>query len=382
MNYSKLIGTKESNNNYIEKKNEEIPMISNIRNLSVFTNTIKEPSNIRNKKMFINTENNIFKDRNNERRKNHSKKYNINNYEKLINKKKGITFFSYKEECEANIIKNFFDSMKLRSRKKEFMKNKTALSLRDKNLFIKRKINYNYTNPDGLSLLRVTDNLYRRKNLTLPKKYIGYLDDQKSDLKELYNSHENKEYKSNNKNTMYNYKFTKFPNIKIIKKNFKNLYEKVDELENSLDIIKINDNNNNSDNKDKDNDNLNEPKLTLKPFKKSSIKENIKPENYFKFEKKENYLKNKKYLNDYFEKISNNFKYKNKAINRYFKRKEMEIKNNETFTLPVNNEKEDIFYHNKEKINQTNMLMKIKELKNRVRSNVDKDIFKMFNKKL
>ena len=271
--------------------------------------------------------------------------------------------------------------MKLRSRKREFMKNKTAFSLRDKSLFTKRKINYNYTNPDGLRLLRVTDNLYRRKNLTLPKKYIGYLDNQKSDLKELYNSHENKEYKSNNKNTMYNTKFTKFPNIKIMKKNFKNLYVKVDELENSLDIIKINDDNN--DNKDKDNDNLNEPKLTVQTFKKSSIKDNIKPENYFKFEKKENYLKNKKYLNDYIEKISNNFKYKNKAINRYFKRKEMEIKNNETFTLPVNNEKEDdLFYHNKEKVNQTNILMKIKELKNRVKSNVDKDIFKMFNKKL
>ena len=278
MNYSKSIGTKESNNNYIEKKNEEIPMITNIRNLSIFTNTIKEPSNIRNKKMYINTENNIFKNRNNERRKNDSKKYNINNYENLINKKKGITFFSYKEECEANIIKSFFDSMKLRSRKREFMKNKTAFSLRDKSLFTKRKINYNYTNPDGLRLLRVTDNLYRRKNLTLPKKYIGYLDNQKSDLKELYNSHENKEYKSNNKNTMYNTKFTKFPNIKIMKKNFKNLYVKVDELENSLDIIKINDDNN--DNKDKDNDNLNEPKLTVQTFKKSSIKDNIKPENY------------------------------------------------------------------------------------------------------
>ena len=349
-----------TNNNMIKKhkRNKEIAKIINI---SVFSNTMNEPIITEDAKTYINTENEIFKTNNIQRSKKYSQKINLFNFENLINGK--ANFFSYKEQ---NIIKCFFESMKLRTKKKECMKNKTAFGIRDRNPFTKKIIDYSYTNPDGLKLLGMTDNLYRKKYKTIPKKYTYYFGDNKNNFKGIYNnSREKKKYKPK-------FKSVKFPTIKIVKNNFKSLISKVNDLNNNIEKIKIN-------------DTTNELKLDNIMSKKTSMNDNIIDDTIFNEETRENFLKNKKNLKDYFLKLSNNFKYKNNAINSFLKKKQME--SNKNYNLTINNEKEDLLLlneHYKERTakNKIELLKKIKEHKYKIKSNVDKDIFKMFNKNI
>ena len=112
-----LTDRKESYNNYF-KNFKKMPIIKKSRNHSLYNNNIVDLVNDENKRFYINTENNIFKD-NYAIRKNDLKKYNLKNYKNLINNRRHFNNPSYEEQSEANIIKTFFDSLKLRTIKKE-----------------------------------------------------------------------------------------------------------------------------------------------------------------------------------------------------------------------------------------------------------------------
>ena len=112
-----------NNNNIIEnsKLNPDIPIIKYYHNISIFSNAMKDSFNTNNnEKTFIKTENNILKINNNLTSQHFSKKYNLYNlynYEKMINK--NINHLTYAEESEDKIIKNHFESLKLRTKSKE-----------------------------------------------------------------------------------------------------------------------------------------------------------------------------------------------------------------------------------------------------------------------
>ena len=79
------------------------------------------------------------------------------------------------------------------------------------------------------------------------------------------------------------------------------------------------------------------------------------------------------------------FKYKNKIINKFFKKKEQQIAKKNNFILTEKNEEEEekiMRQNQKDSMIQVKILNQIKELKNNIKSNVDKDIFKAFNKNL
>jgi hypothetical protein len=346
-------------NNSMTKKHKRNNEIEKIANISVFSNTKNEPIITEDTKTYINTQNDIFKDNNNQKNKKFSQKINLFNFENLINGK--ISYFSYKEQ---NIIRSFFESMKSRSQKKETMNNKTVFGIRDRNPFTKKIINYNYTNSEGLKLLGMTDNLYRKKNITVPKKYRYYFNENKNHSRNLYNSRDNSKYKNNLESI-------KFPNIKIVKNNFKTLMSKVNDLNNNIEKIKID-------------DNTNELKLDDIIIKKPSENDNKIDETIFNEETRANFLKNKKHLKDYIIKLSKNFKYKNNSINRFLKKKEME--NNKNYNLATNNEKDEFFlneqYKERTAKNKMELLKKNRKHKYKIKSNIDKDIFKIFNKKI
>jgi hypothetical protein len=230
---------KDSNNNIIENNelNKEIPIISKYQNLSIFTNKMKEPFNEYNQKKFINTENNIFKG-NNLRRKRNSKKYNLNNFEDLINKNKN--HFINNEGREEKLIESLFETMKLRAKKKQFLKNKTSLSLKKAKPFIKKKINHNYTNSDEMRLIKIGINSYKEKNIAFLEKNIFNLEDNKNTLNKYKFLYEKKEDKKHNNSNEY------FPKIKIVKHNFESLKTKIDKLINNLDLIEKNNSKDNS----------------------------------------------------------------------------------------------------------------------------------------
>jgi len=97
-----------------------------------------------------------------------------------------------------------------------------------------------------------------------------------------------------------------------------------------------------------------------------------------------NFLKNQKYFNKYLDKL-NTYKYKHKTINKFFERKEEQIKNNPDSKLNLRKETERPLFRKRagyENYNQLKLFNKVKEFKNRLRSNIDKDIFKVFNQNI
>ena len=358
-----LTDRKESYNNYF-KNFKKMPIIKKSRNHSLYNNNIVDLVNDENKRFYINTENNIFKD-NYAIRKNDLKKYNLKNYKNLINNRRNFNNPSYEEQSEANIIKTFFDSLKLRTIKKELHKNKTHFFYKDKIGMTKSEISNKYSNNTYLN---------KRKDIFFPKKEKGYNSDflntiEKIDLQGFPNIIENKKINS---------KFRKkktigFPDIRIIKRNFKDLRSKVDELDYDFKKIKIN----------FTNDNKQEEKSINASTKISFSKDNKNSEIIYDEDKKENYLKNQKYLNKYIEKLSS-YKYKSNIINSYFKKKEKQNRNNDNLKIPTMYEKEEDILRNDNKtaMIQIKIIKQIKELKNKVKSNVDKDIFKVFKQNI
>ena len=308
------------------------------------------------------------------------KKYNLSNYKNIINKKIGNNISSYEEQLEANLINSFFDSLKLRKVKKELLKNKTNFYFKDKNILTMNKINdnynYNYTNPERLKMVKISNNLNKRRNLTLPKNGLNYninnLKKEKLNIKkDFFNSFENKPNNNNEKKLKKNKTDkTVFPNIKIIKNNLEDLILKVDKLDNDFKKTKSKYLFESQD-PQKINSNIKIPYIKNKEI--SDINYND--------EKNKNFLKNKKIFNKYIEKFTN-YKYKNKAVNSFFKKKTELSKNNLNYILNINKQSEEDILRKEQKnsIIQIKLLNEIKELKNKVKSNIDKDIFKMFNK--
>jgi len=363
-----------------DKNENEISKIRNIKNNSFFRKSYKDLLNEEKNRFYINTEYNIFNDKNNINRKNEKKKYNLSNYKNIINKKIGNNISSYEEQLEANLINSFFDSLKLRKVKKELLKNKTNFYFKDKNILTMNKINdnynYNYTNPERLKMVKISNNLNKRRNLTLPKNGLNYninnLKKEKLNIKkDFFNSFENKPNNNNEKKLKKNKTDkTEFPNIKIIKNNLEDLILKVDKLDNDFKKTKSNYLFESQD-LQKINSNIKMPHIKNKEI--SDINYND--------EKNKNFLKNKKIFNKYIEKFTN-YKYKNKAVNSFFKKKTELSKNNLNYILNINKESEEDILRKEQKnsIIQIKLLNEIKELKNKVKSNIDKDIFKMFNK--
>ena len=367
-------------NESYHKSNKKIPLIQSAENNSIFSNTIKEAVNEEKKKLFINTDNIIFKDKTFTKRKTVVKIYNLKNYKNIINKHNSFNSSSFEEQNENNIINSFFDSLKLRTIKKEFLKNNTNLCFKNKGIITENKIshknfnNINYFNNTDLSRTKRMEiyDLPKRKNFSIPKKELSYNSDiynnsKVKSLKDLSNSLENKKINQKIKKN----KTIVLPDIKEIKSNLKNLFFKVEELDKDLKKQKINYIDDIPDEK-KNNNNI---KMKIIRDKKNII---LKLDE----EKNQNILKNKQYLSKYIKQFDN-FKYKNKAVNSFFKEKQKQKNQNDNFLLLEDeNEEEKLRKNQKDALIHIKIMDQLKELKNKVKSNIDKDIFKVFNKKI
>ena len=315
-------------------------------------------------------------------------KYNLKNYRSIINKRRGFQVYTSEEELDTNIIDNFFNTMKIQAKKENFFKNKKLYTYRDQNFSTNSNINYYYTNPNNLKIKEKTFNFSKKKNKTFNEEIPFSQNTKNNNLITISNSVDNKKFYEKISNEKLNR--TEFPNIKIMKKNFENLVSKVDELSNNLEKIKINikvdeesgneakineankttfikvkDKNKNKDkNKDKDKDTLNNDYI----YEDTNI----------------NFLKNQKYFNKLLDKL-NTYKYKHKTINEFFERKEEQIKNNPDSKLNLRKKSEKPLFRKRtgyENYNQLKLFNKVKEFKNRLKSNIDKDIFKVFNQNI
>ena len=340
-------------NLYKQNKNDnslinlkQIPIIKKRINRSLFKRPINDDND--NKRLYINIESNIFTDKYNNNTKNNIKKYNLKNYKNIINNRRKYNSASYEEQNEVNIITCFFDSLELRKIKKDFLKNKTHLLFGINDMRAKNVIKNNKYN--------CTTNTNRRKIINIPKREFN------TTVNNYCRTFEKKPKIKNNKEMG-------LPDIKTVKSNFKNLLLKVKELNIHLEKNNINRKYEKKNKLKNDNNNI-------------LYDKNNKQGNMTNIDESINIINNKKYLNQYMEKLCN-YKYKNKKINSFFKEKENQIKKSKTdnFIMPINNENENgLEDYNKNIIIQKKIINQIKELKYKVKSNVDKDIFKIFNK--
>ena len=354
MFYTHLINEKKTNNiSFKEDINKrKMPIIKNIRSNSVFTNSLRKGKNENNNNIYINIENNIFKNNNNNRNKTELIKYNLNNYNKIINLTNSSHLSSYEEQLETNLIKSFFDSLKLRAIKKEFSENKTYFNFQKKPIITKNNINCNYGSPDELKMFSTSEDLHKKKITMMPKKEYSYnLEDFKiNKIPPLKLSSLSEDKNINGKIKKNKTSKIEYPNTKLLIK-LKYIIFTGEKLNKDFNLIKRN---------------------------------KTPDENIFAEEKNENFLKKQKYFNNYIEKMYR-FKYKNKIINKFFKKKEQQIAKKNNFILTEKNEEEEekiMRQNQKDSMIQVKILNQIKELKNNIKSNVDKDIFKAFNKNL
>ena len=377
---SKIINLKNTNYNSFanDSLKKRSPILSNIKNYLFISDSLKDPTKSNNLYVELQNKNNnrLLYDRNDMNNlKDSRRKYNLKNYRSIINKRRRFQVYTSEEELDTNVIDNFFNTMKIQAKKENFLKTKKFYTYRDKNITTNSNINYYYTNPDKLKIKENSFNFSKKKNKTFNEEMDFSQNTKDSNLNTISNSLDNKKFykKISNKNLNR----TEFPNIKIMKMNFKNLASKVDELSNNLEKIrnnikfdeeseneiKINKANKTAFIKDKDNKNLNNDYI----YEDTNI----------------NFLKNRKYFNKYLDKL-NTYKYKHKTINKFFERKEEQIKNNPDSKLNLRKESEKPLFRKRagyDNYDQFKLFNKIKELKNRLRSN-DEDIFKVFNQNL
>jgi hypothetical protein len=377
---SKIINLKNTNYNSFanDSLKKRSPILSNIKNYLFISDSLKDPTKSNNLYVELQNKNNnrLLYDRNDMNNlKDSRRKYNLKNYRSIINKRRRFQVYTSEEELDTNVIDNFFNTMKIQAKKENFLKTKKFYTYRDKNITTNSNINYYYTNPDKLKIKENSFNFSKKKNKTFNEEMDFSQNTKDSNLNTISNSVDNQKFykKISNKNLNR----TEFPNIKIMKMNFKNLASKVDELSNNLEKIrnnikfdeeseneiKINKANKTAFIKDKDNKNLNNDYI----YEDTNI----------------NFLKNRKYFNKYLDKL-NTYKYKHKTINKFFERKEEQIKNNPDSKLNLRKESEKPLFRKRagyDNYDQFKLFNKIKELKNRLRSN-DEDIFKVFNQNL
>ena len=377
---SKIINLK--NNNYNSFANDSLkkrsPILSNIKNYLFISDSLKDPTKSNNLYVELQNKNNnrLLYDRNDMNNlKDSRRKYNLKNYRSIINKRRRFQVYTSEEELDTNVIDNFFNTMKIQAKKENFLKTKKFYTYRDKNITTNSNINYYYTNPDKLKINEKTFNFSKKKNKTFNEEMDFSQNTKDSNLNTISNSLDNKKFykKISNKNLNK----TEFPNIKIMKMNFENLASKVDELSNNLEKIR---NNIKFDEESENEIKINKANKTS--FIKDKDKKNLNND-YIYEDTNINFLKNQKYFNKYLDKL-NTYKYKHKTINKFFERKEEQIKNNPDSKLNLRKESEKPLFRKRagyDNYNQLKLFNKIKELKNRLRSN-DEDIFKVFNQNL
>ena len=377
---SKIINLK--NNNYNSFANDSLkkrsPILSNIKNYLFISDSLKDPTKSNNLYVELQNKNNnrLLYDRNDMNNlKDSRRKYNLKNYRSIINKRRRFQVYTSEEELDTNVIDNFFNTMKIQAKKENFLKTKKFYTYRDKNITTNSNINYYYTNPDKLKINEKTFNFSKKKNKTFNEEMDFSQNTKDSNLNTISNSLDNKKFykKISNKNLNK----TEFPNIKIMKMNFENLASKVDELSNNLEKIR---NNIKFDEESENEIKINKANKTS--FIKDKDKKNLNND-YIYEDTNINFLKNQKYFNKYLDKL-NTYKYKHKTINKFFERKEEQIKNNPDSKLNLRKESEKPLFRKRagyDNYNQLKLFNKIKELKNRLRSK-DEDIFKVFNQNL
>ena len=394
MYFSKIINLKNTNYNSItnESLQKRSPILRNIKNYLFFSDTLKDPTNPNNLYVALNNNNRLLYDRNDMNNlKDTRRKYNLKNYRSIINKRKRFQVYTSEEELDTNIIDNFFNTMKIQEKKENFFKNRKLYTFRDKNLSTNSNINYYYTNPNNLKIKEKTFNFSKKKNKTFNEE-IRFNQNAKNNNITISSSVYNKKFyeKISNKNLNK----TEFPNIEIMKKNFENLASKFDELSNNLEKNKINI----KLNEENEND-IKMNKANRTTFIKVKDKDKAKDKDKFKNKEKDkdvlindyiyedtniNFLKNQKYFNQYLDKL-NTYKFKHKTINKFFERKEEQIKNNPDSKFNLRKETERPLFRKRagyENYNQLKLFNKVKEFKNRLSSNIDKDIFKVFNQNI
>ena len=388
------INLKNTNNHSItnESLKKRSPILRNIKNYLFFSDTLKDPTNPNNLYVALNNNNRLLYDRNDMNNlKDTRRKYNLKNYRSIINKRKRFQVYTSEEELDTNIIDNFFNTMKIQEKKENFFKNRKLYTFRDKNLSTNSNINYYYTNPNNLKIKEKTFNFSKKKNKTFNEE-IRFNQNAKNNNITISSSVYNKKFyeKISNKNLNK----TEFPNIEIMKKNFENLASKFDELSNNLEKNKINI----KLNEENEND-IKMNKANRTTFIKVKDKDKAKDKDKFKNKEKDkdvlindyiyedtniNFLKNQKYFNQYLDKL-NTYKFKHKTINKFFERKEEQIKNNPDSKFNLRKETERPLFRKRagyENYNQLKLFNKVKEFKNRLSSNIDKDIFKVFNQNI
>ena len=376
MYFSKIINLKNTNYNSISNDSlkKRSPILKNIKNYLFVSDSLKDPTKSNNLYVALNNNNRLLNDRNDiSSLKDSRRKYNLKNFRSIINKRRRFQVYTSEEELDTNIIDNFFNTMKIQAKKENFLKNKKLYTYRDKNLTTNSNINYYYTNPDNLKLKEKTFNFSKNKNKTFNEEIHFSQNSKDNNL----NSVDNKIFYEKIPNKSLNK--TEFPNISIIKNNFKNLVSKVDELSNNLEKIKIH------IKLDEENETkINKASKTtfIKDKNKDKTKETLNND-YIYEDTNINFLKNQKHFNKYLDKL-NTYKYKHKTINKFFERKEEQIKNNPDSKLNLRKESEKPLFRKRagyDNYDQFKLFNKIKELKNRLRSN-DEDIFKVFNQNL
>jgi len=375
MYFSKIINLKNTNYNSIvnESLKKRSPILRNIKNYLFFSDKLKDPTKSNNLYVALHDNNRLLYDKNELR--DSRRKYNIKNYRNIINKRKRFQVYTSEEELDTNIIDNFFNTMKIQAKKENYLKNKKLCTYRGKNWATNSNINYYYTNPDNLEIKEKTNNFSKKKNKTFNEE-IHFSQNTNNNLNTISSSVDNKKFY--NKISNKNLNKTEFPNIKIMKKNFENLALKVDELRNNLEKNKLNIN---FDEKNENDEKINKTNKTA--FIKDKNKDTLNND-YIYEEENINFLKNQKYFNKYLDKL-NTYKYKHKTINKFFEKKEEQIKNNPDSKLNLRREEEKPLFRKRagyDNYNQAKLFDKIKEFKNSMRSHIDKDIFKVFNQNI
>ena len=375
MHFSKIINLKNTNYNSIvnESLKKRSPILRNIKNYLFFSDTLKDPTKSNNLYVALHDNNRLLYDKNDLR--DSRRKYNIKNYRSIINKRKRFQVYTSEEELDTNIIDNFFNTMKIQAKKENYFKNKRLCTYRGKNWATNSNINYYYTNPENLEIKEKTNNFSKKKNKTFNEE-IHFSQNTNNNLNTISSSVDNKKFY--NKISNKNLNKTEFPNIKIMKKNFENLALKVDELRNNLEKNKLNIN---FDEKNENDEKINKTNKTA--FIKDKNKDTLNND-YIYEEENINFLKNQKYFNKYLDKL-NTYKYKHKTINKFFEKKEEQIKNNPDSKLNFRREEEKPLFRKRagyDNYNQAKLFDKIKEFKNSMRSHIDKDIFKVFNQNI
>ena len=352
----------------LRKNPKTLDHLNGFKEASIFINNIKEGlENDYKDKLYINIESNIFSVKN-ENDKKRVKTYNINNYEKIFNQNREKSFLTFKEEKNAEIIKNIFDLIKIRQKRIQNIANKTILTGIDKNSFTKHQINNTYTNPDTIRIISNKLNKNKKENF---QNKLSYEKDFIKNRTLVLN--ENPIFQNNN--ILASDERRKFNNISTLKNDILNLDRTAKRFnKNFISRIKFM-NTNFIENKKKFNISLIKPKK----LKKISL-------NYYEDENNKNFIKNKNYFNHYIKKL-NTYKYHNDIINKFFENKNNDIENsikkipNEKKKIEINN---DEYYYLREKPKHKSIpaLTKFNKIKTMFKSQIDKEIFNMFNKKI